>query len=293
MTLAAIVLLTVKISLVLLVFTIGLGTAPRELTHLVRHPKKLVSSIVAMNLVMLAVAVAIVLLFPLHPAVKVVLVAVALSPVPPLLPKRLIMAGGTHNYIMALLFSASVFALFWIPFAGSLLNRLFPGEAVIPAGPVAKLVFLTVLGPTIAGVVVRLLAPKAAERIAGPLSKVATVLLICAAGLMLPKAGPMMIAQLGDGTLLALVAFTALGLLVGHLLGGPAPGDRTVLALCTGCRHFALALAIAQFAFPAEKAVTAAILLYLFTNIAVSVPYIIWRRKAQGHAAPVGATSAH
>lgn len=293
MTLADLVLLTVKISIVLLVFTIGLGTTPHELTHLLRHPRKLVGSLVAMNLVMLAIAVAIALLFPLHPAVKIVLVALALSPVPPLLPKRLVMAGGGHAYVMALLFSASVFALFWIPFAGSVLNRLFPADIVIPEGPVAKLVFLTVLGPTVAGVVVRRLAPSLAERIAGPLGKVAMVLLILAIALMLAKAIPMMRAQIGDGTLLALLAFTVLGLVVGHLIGGPAPGDRSVLALSTACRHPAVALGIAHLTFPAETAVPGAVLLYLITNIVVSVPYIIWRKKALGHAPPLGATPAH
>lgn len=293
MTLAALVLLTVKISIMLLVFTVGLGTTPRELTYLLRRPQQLAGSLVAMNVVMLALAVAIALLFPLHPSVKVVLVALALSPVPPLLPKRLIMAGGGHGYVMALLFSASVFALFWIPFAGFVLDGLFPADIVIPAWPVAKLVFLTVLGPTLAGVVVRRLAPGMAQRVAGPLAKVATVLLVAAVGLMLAKAFPMMMAQIGDGTVLALFAFTALGLLVGHLIGGPAPGDRSVLALATACRHPAVALGISHLAFPAETAAPGAVLLYLITNVVVSVPYILWRRKAHGLEAPVGATTAH
>ena len=294
MTLVQLVPLILKISIALLVFSVGLGATPRDLTMLVRRPGKLINSLVAMNLVMMAVALAIALLFPLHRSVKIMLVALALSPVPPMLPRRLVKAGGGHDYVMSLLFCASVFAIFWIPFAGAVLDRMFPADISIPPGPVIGVLGITVLGPTLAGVIVRRFAPSLAERIAAPISKVATILLVAAAGLMLAKAAPAMLAQIGDGTLLAIAAFTILGLIVGHLMGGPSPGDRGVLALATACRHPAMAMTIAHLTFPAEKAVPAAVLLYLLVSVAVSLPYIAWRKKAlTPEAPPLGATPAH
>ena len=280
MTLAELIVLIMKASIAVLVFTIGLGTAPRQLTHLLRRPGQLLRSLVAMNLVMLAIAVAIALLFPLQGSVKLVLVALALSPVPPVLPKKLMKAGGGQDYVMALLFTASVFAIVWIPFAGEVLDRIFPADISIPPAPVAKLVSMTVLGPTLAGVVARLLAPGLAGRIAEPLSKVATILLLAGLGLVLAKAAPAMLAQLGDGTLLAIAAFIVLGLVTGHLLGGPTPGDRSVLALATASRHPGVAMAIAQLMFPAEKSVPAMVLLYLIVGAVVTLPYVNWRKKA-------------
>jgi BASS family bile acid:Na+ symporter len=292
MTLAELIVLALKSSIAVLVFTVGLGTRPHELTHLFRRPGQLVRSLVSMNLVMLALAVLIVLLFPLHPAVKLMLVALALSPVPPVLPKKLVKAGGGQDYVMALLFSASLFAIIWIPFAGQVLDRIFPADIRIPPVPVAKLVFMTVLGPTLAGVVVRLLAPRLAERIAAPLSQVATVLLLVGLGLILGKAAPAMLALVGDGTLLAIVVFLVLGLLAGHLLGGPSPGDRSVLALATASRHPGVAMAIAQLTFPAETSILAALLLYLVTGVIVTAPYVKWRRKALAEDTPLAATPA-
>ena len=286
MTLAQLVPLILKISIALLVFTIGLGATPRELTSLLRRPGKLIGSLVSMNLVMLVLALAIALLFPLHRPVKIMLVALALSPVPPILPKRLVKAGGGHDYVMALLFSASVFAILWIPFAGGLLDRMFPADISIPPLPVAMLVFTTVLGPTLAGVVVHLLAPSLAQRIASPLAKVATILLVAAAGLMLAKAAPAMLAQIGDGTLLAIAAFVVLGLAAGQLIGGPEPGDRSVLALATACRHPAMAMTIARLTAPEEKAVPAAVLLYLLVSLVVTLPYVAWRKKSLALKAP-------
>jgi BASS family bile acid:Na+ symporter len=292
MTLAEAIVLILKSSIAVLVFTVGLGTAPRELTLLLRRPGQLVRSLVSMNVVMLALAVAIALLFPLKPSVKMVLIALALSPVPPVLPKKLLKAGGGHDYVTALLFSASVFAIVWIPLAGDVLDRIFPADVHIPPAAVAKLVAMTVLGPTLAGVVVRLLAPSLAGRIAEPLGKVATVLMLLGLVLIIAKAAPAIVAQLGDGTLLAIVAFLVLGLVTGHLLGGPTPGDRSVLALATASRHPGVAMAIAQLIFPTDKSFAATVLLYLVTGALVTLPYVNWRKKALTLDSPLGGAPA-
>lgn len=291
MTLAAIIVLILKVSAATLVFTVGLETGPRELTLLFRRPGQLARALASMNLVMLAFAVAIVLLFPLRGAVKLTLVALALSPIPPLLPRKLLKAGGDHAPVMALLFSASVVAVGWIPLAGKALDRIFPAEIEIPPAPVAELVAATVFGPTLAGVIVRLAAPRLAARVAAPAAAGATVLLLAGLGLILGKTAPAMWALLGDGTLLAIVVFLGLGLATGHLLGGPAPRDRSVLALATASRHPGVALAIAQLTFPAERSAVAALLLYLVAGMVVTLPYVRWRAKALAAEAPRAATA--
>lgn len=290
MSVAELVVLILKLSIATLVFSVGLGTRARELTLLLRSPARLVGAVVSMNVVMLAVALAIALLLPLRHPVQVMLIALALSPVPPLLPRRMLQVGGGHDFVMALLFSAAVFAIVWIPLAGAFLDWMFPAEVRISAGPVAKLVFMTVLGPTLAGVIVRHFAPGLAAKLEGPLSKVAMLLLLAGAGLLLAKAAPQMLALVGDGTLLAMVLFVALALLVGHLIGGPEPGDRSVLALATACRHPAVAMTIAHMAAPGEKAIPAAVLLYLIVSLLVTLPYVAWRKKSASRAAPLAAT---
>jgi BASS family bile acid:Na+ symporter len=49
-----------------------------------------------------------------------------------------------------------------------------------------------------------------------------------------------------EGTLTAIVVITLLGLLVGHVLGGPDEDDRTVLAFATVSRHTGVAMAVAS-----------------------------------------------
>jgi bile acid:Na+ symporter, BASS family len=280
MTIAELVPLILKLSIMVMVFTIGLGAEPRELIYLLRHPSQLLRSITAMSLVMPVVAVGLVKLFALSPPLEIALVCLALSPVPPILPNKMIKAGGGHAYVLSLLVIAGLFAIVWIPLAGLILDRLFPAQISIPPGPVAKLVLMTVLGPILAGVVVRRLAPALADRLVRPVGLVATLVLLGGLVLILIKAGPRLLALIGDGTLLAIAAFVILGVAVGHLLGGPSPGDRTVLALGTASRHPGIAMAIAAITYPLAKAVPAEILLYLLVSAVVTAPYLMWRKRS-------------
>ena len=96
---------------------------------------------------------------------------------------------------------------------------------------------------------------------------------------------PRRLSHIGNGHVIAIAAFVAIGLIVGHLLGGPDPRDRVVLALATASRHPGVALAIAAANFPQEKGVMGAILLYLVISLIVSVAYLAWRRRALGSVA--------
>ena len=76
-----------------------------------------------------------------------------------------------------------------------------------------------------------------------------------------------------------MVVFCLIGLGVGHLLGGPAPGDRATLALSTAARHPGVAMAIARANFPDQTLVFPAVLLYILLNTIVSLPYTRWAAR--------------
>jgi BASS family bile acid:Na+ symporter len=92
---------------------------------------------------------------------------------------------------------------------------------------------------------------------------------------------PAIVSLIGNGTLAALGAFVIVGLAVGHLLGGPDPDERGVLALATATRHPAIAIAAAHAAFPGQKFVVPAILLYVILAAVLSIPYLVWHRRAR------------
>jgi BASS family bile acid:Na+ symporter len=181
-------------------------------------------------------------------------------------------------------------AIVFIPLALKLIALGFGKEAHVPEAAVARLVAITVLVPIAAGIVVRRRASAFAARAARPISLGALALLGVVVVLLLIRAWRPAVSLIGDGHVLAIAAFVAIGLIVGHLLGGPDPRDRVVLALATASRHPGVALAIAAANFPQETRVMGAILLYLLISLIVSIAYLAWRRRALASVASAART---
>src|SRR5689334_20587568 len=95
---ATLIPLALKASIVLTVFGLGLSARWGDAPSLLRRPGQLLRSLLAMTVIMPLFAVALAGAFALHPAVKIALVALAVSPVPPFLPKKELRAGGGTSY---------------------------------------------------------------------------------------------------------------------------------------------------------------------------------------------------
>ncbi len=280
MTLAHLLVLTIKVSLLVLVFTIGLSARREDTLYLSRHRMLLLRSILAMNVVMVAVAATIAALFDLPRPVSIALVVLAISPVPPILAKKQRGAGGSSSYTIGLLVAASLVAIVLAPLAVKIVGLAFGYDTGISPLEIGFIELTSVLAPLAAGIAVRHYAPAFADRIARPVSLAGTVLLVAASLPVLFIAWPVVWSMMGNGVAVALVAFTLIGLFVGHQLGGPEPRDRTVLALAAGTRHPGIAMAIASTNFPDERAALAVVLYHLVIGTVVSLPYIKWRRSA-------------
>src|SRR5690242_20321484 len=66
----ALILLSAKASIFLIVFGLGLITSPQDTTYLFHRPGQLLRSLLAMNIIMPLVAAALAAAFHLNPAVK-------------------------------------------------------------------------------------------------------------------------------------------------------------------------------------------------------------------------------
>src|SRR5262245_11362737 len=140
MDLAALVGLALRASICLVVFSLGLGHTREDALYLFRRPGQLVRSLIAMNVIMPLVAAGLAAPFGLHPAVQVTLVALGVSPVPPILPKKELTAGGRASYAVSLLVTAALLAIVLVPLSLKLLGILFAVEANMPTGIVARIV---------------------------------------------------------------------------------------------------------------------------------------------------------
>jgi BASS family bile acid:Na+ symporter len=287
MNLADLIRVGVKASIVITVFAVGLKASTQDAIYLFKRPGLLVRSVLSMSIVMpMFVAVLVSAFNFLHPAVKIALGALSVGPVPPVLPKKVRKAGGTGSYTIGLLVAAGLFAIVLVPLTVHVFGIIFGISRGISPGEVAMVVLITILAPLAAGIAVRAMAPAFADRIVKPVALTATILLAAGAVPILFTSYPAIESLIGNGTLVALVVFVVIGLAAGHLLGGPDPDNRTVLALSTASRHPGVALAIAHAAFPEQKLALAAVLLYLLVCAVVSIPYLTWTRRR--HAAAAG-----
>lgn len=284
MTIAQLIPIAINLSMALMVLALGLQATWADAISLLRQPSLLLRSLVSMNVLMPVLAVVMALLFNLHPAVKIALVALALSPVPPVLPGKQLKAGGGTSYVAGLLVTMAVLSIVIVPLGIWLINQPLQLQTSVPAAKIVSIIATGIVAPLLIGLLVRQFAPAIAERVARPLSLFATVLLVVAFIPVLIKLWPAMSEMVGNGTLVALAVFTIAGVALGHALGGPIADNRTALALATGTRHPGVAMAIASATFPDERAVVAVVIWHLLVGAIVCIPYVKWRSRLHGAA---------
>lgn len=279
MSLVELVPLVLKTSIMVMVFAIGLTALPRDLIYLFSRPGRLTLSLASMFVVMLVAAVAISRLLNLPRAVEVLIVALALAPIPPILPRKQAKAGGDASYAVGLLVAASLFSIVWIPAALWALRSVFALPLHASANDLIETVLVRILAPLALGALIGRFAPRFATWVQPAFARLGSLLLLAAIVPILFKTWHPALQMIGGGTLLALGAFVVIGLASGHLLGRPDPDDRTVLAFASACRHPGIAMSLAALNFPQEKALVAVLLLYLIVSAVLTIPYMAWRKR--------------
>jgi bile acid:Na+ symporter, BASS family len=279
MSIADLIRVAVLLSIMLIVLGFALVCSWRDATSLFRNPSLLLRSLLSMNVLLPLFAAIAVAVFNLRPVIEVVLIALSVSPVPPFLPLKQSKITGHNEYIYGLLGASSLLNVVLAPLTVLILAMAFSRHATVPAAGIARIVALTVLVPFALGLIIHHLKPAFADRAAPIASKAGIALLVLAVVPVFIKMWSPMMSLVGDGTLLALVAFVVVGLAVGHFLGGPDPANRSILALATATRHPGVALVIATQNFPEAKLVAPAVLLYLLVCTIASLPYVFWRKK--------------
>jgi BASS family bile acid:Na+ symporter len=278
MSLQMIVGLALKVSIMLTLFGFGLQATREDLLYLLRRPGVLVRSLLAMFVVMPLFAILMTRFASFDRAVVIALIALSISPVPPILPGKVSKSGGHPPHGLGLMVTAASFSIVFIPLAVYLIGKYFDRPFAMGPDAVAELVVISILVPLAAGIVFGKVAP-ATARIADPIVRIAGIVLLAGVLCILAFSLPKIWALIGDGTIVAIIAFVIVGLTVGHFFGGPGSEQRVTLALSTASRHPGLALAIAGANIPEEGRVINAVLLYLVVSGLVTIPYVAWQRK--------------
>jgi BASS family bile acid:Na+ symporter len=220
----------------------------------------------------------VVAVLPLERVVKIGVMLMAVSPLPPFMPMKDISAGGRRRYVYGLLVAISILAVVMVPATVAILAHAFGMTASIGAESVLHLVLVSIIIPFAVGMLIHHLAPARSERAAPIVNKTAALLLVLSMLPILVEMAPGVLHLIGDGSVVTIVLVVVGGLVAGHLLGGPDPQDRGALAIACTTRHPGVALLVASQNFP-EPQIKAVILLFLIVGVLVVLPYQVWFKR--------------
>ncbi len=175
MTIQQLLMLALQTSILLTVFGFGLQATLDDVLHLLRRPSLLGRSLAAMFLFMPVLAVAMARAFNLMPAVEIALMALAISPVPPLLLKKEDKAGGQASYGLGLMAIFGVLSIVIVPVGARILGEVFGHPFSMAPRAIARVMLTTTVLPLTAGMVCRAILPAIAKQIAKPIALVAAV----------------------------------------------------------------------------------------------------------------------
>lgn len=276
---ATILKLVIVTSVVLIVASIGMSTRLGTAVGFLRDPAPASKAMLAMFLAMPLFTLLVTWLLPLEQPVRIALLALSLSPMPPILPRKEVKVGASMEYAIGIQVLAAATAVIAAPLFILLFAQVFGAHVDFRPGPMLGVLMVTVLLPLLAGVLVNNYAPGFAARWRGLLGTIGTAVLAVGFLVMIAASWRGISGAVGNGTLLAIALMTLFGLAVGHLLGGPEPGNRSALAVATASRHPGVAIGLGAMADPAAtQAIVGAVLLYLIAGAAFSLPYNKWAK---------------
>jgi len=275
MGLRQLVIWAFQLSIVATAFGFGLSATTEDVRDLIRQPGRLARCLLTIFVIVPVVAVALAHAFDFPHAAEVAMIALAISPLAALIPRSLINIGGKPS--VALMAAVAPLSIVIVPLLAVLIGRYLGRPFVVSPLRVAGVVAATVLLPLVAGMAVRAVRPALADRIELPAALVGTVVLRLATLALLVTNLHAIWELIANGTVIAIAVLVVVGLAAGHLLAGSDPDGGTGLALASGFRHPAVALAIT--ALSSSQYFAAAIVLYLLLGDIFGLAYTIWRRS--------------
>ena len=178
MTLQQSIVLALQASIFMTVFDFGLQATFDDVLYVVRRPSLLVRSLVAMFVIMPVVAVTLAETFTFLESIEAALLALSISPIPPLLPGKEQDAGGETSYGLGLMAIAAGLSIVILPLTLQLFGLYFGRSFAMSSGAIARVVLTSVILPLAAGLALRAIAPRLARRLRKPVGLVASTVLV-------------------------------------------------------------------------------------------------------------------
>jgi BASS family bile acid:Na+ symporter len=272
--------LLIPATLFTLMVALGLGLRGEAVAILRRRPALIIRVLLG-TCVLVPLAALLLLRSPLVESlplpVRLAIALMTISPSAPLTLRKADRQGGDRELAAVLQLLAAAAAVITIPLLADLYRAVFQlsGWDIQPL-PVARQVLLIQGLPLLLGVLVRHRLPALAERLVGPLDRVANLLLLLLSLLILVRSWSLLQAFLAANLigLACMALMVLLALAIGWLLSGPGLRERTTVAVVTSTRNPGLALLLASTHAPGVVGLKLAILVYVLVTLLLSLPFL-------------------
>lgn len=276
---AALLKLVIVGSIVLIAFSIGLARPPGAVLNGLANWRAMSRAMLAMFVAMPLFTLLVTWLLPMSPSARVALLALSVSPMPPILPLKEHKLGASADNALGIQAAAAPTSLVAAPIVMLMAEAIFGRDVMLDVGGMVQTMLITIILPLAAGIGLAAIAPRLAAGLARPLRLGATGLLAAGALVVVWKAAPGIAQVAVAPVMLAVVLMTLFGLLVGHALGGPDIGNRHALAVATAARHPGVAIGLAAATgLTAKQPAVAVVLLYVLLGALLSLPYGRWAK---------------
>lgn len=265
----------------MLLFDMAVGVDPRDLWR-VRRQHALVARAVLAALVLVPLfALCLTFIDAIPHQTQVALALLAAAPGAPLVARRAAGLGSTLATAMALQLTVANLGVLTAPIVVMAIAWVHGVNLHLSPLPLAVQLFSVQVIPLSLGAILRYKVPDLAQRISKPVSRVANLLLLAICVVLLVKMGPLL-THVDRASWMALLAFSAFAVLVGHTLGGPDDDTRKAVAICCANRNLGMAVLMGtmvstdmgqtQLGIEGEHAAPF-VMLFAFVNFIVSSVY--------------------
>jgi BASS family bile acid:Na+ symporter len=287
MSLDRIINITVTLTLIEMMVTVGLRVSLLEIAATAKDWRLMTGAVLANYVAVPAVAVALLLWFHANPMVAAGFLVLAVCPGAPFAPPFAAIAKGhvpTAVGVMTILAGSSVIV------SPLLLQLMLPWVGAadgvhVEASSIITTLLITQLVPLLVGLAVNRLHPRLAARLLVPLERISKAMNLIVAVLILTTQFPLLM-EIRAAAFSGMLALLAASLIAGWLAGHSDHASRITLALTTALRNAGVGLVIATGSFAGTPAVSA-VLAYGIVSVFGTLAVAIWwgRRRV----APQGA----
>jgi predicted Na+-dependent transporter len=223
----------------------GLNLTMAQIVQPLKNVRLVILALLANFVLVPLLAYGILLLIPLEQSLGIGLIVLSTAAGAPFLPKLVQGAKGNIAFGVGLMVLLMVVTIIYMPLV---LPLLLPGVSVNP-WQIAESLIVLMLVPLAIGLLIKSHSPDTAATYQPLMTKASSlsilILLVVGLGLNLSN----IISFIGTGGILALILFIIGCFLIGFLLGGREPENRSVMGLGTAQRNVSAAIVVAAANF--------------------------------------------